>query len=52
VEILLLLIPVSVVLVFLVGAAFWWAVDHGQFDQFDTAAESILLDDDSTDVGI
>jgi cbb3-type cytochrome oxidase maturation protein len=45
-EILLLLIPLSVVLVFLIGAAFWWAVDHGQFDDFDEAAKSVIDDHD------
>ena len=41
-----MLIPLSVVLVFLIGAAFWWAVDDGQFDNDGAAAESILHDDD------
>ena len=45
-EILLLLIVLAVVLVFVIGAAFWWAVDHGQFEQFEDAAQSILLDED------
>jgi cbb3-type cytochrome oxidase maturation protein len=45
-EILVMLIPLSVVLVFLIGAAFWWAVDDGQFDNSGSAAESILHDDD------
>jgi cbb3-type cytochrome oxidase maturation protein len=45
-EILVMLIPLSVVLVFLIGAAFWWAVDDGQFDNGGAAAESILHDDD------
>jgi cbb3-type cytochrome oxidase maturation protein len=47
VEILLILIPLALILVFLIGFAFWWAVDHGQFDGFDRAAQSILDDDDS-----
>jgi cbb3-type cytochrome oxidase maturation protein len=45
-EILVILIPLSVVLVFLIGAAFWWAVDDGQFDHGGAPAESILHDDD------
>ena len=45
-EILLLLIVLAVVLVFVIGAAFWWAVDHGQFEQFEDAAKSILRDED------
>jgi cbb3-type cytochrome oxidase maturation protein len=45
-EILYLLIPLSVVLVFLVGAAFWWSVAHGQFDDLEGPAHRILSDDD------
>jgi cbb3-type cytochrome oxidase maturation protein len=51
-EILVLLIPLSVVLVFLIGAAFWWAVDDGQFDNAGAAAESILRDDDRADADL
>jgi len=46
-EILYLLIPLSVVLVFLVGVAFWWSVAHGQFDDLEGPAHRILSDDDS-----
>jgi cbb3-type cytochrome oxidase maturation protein len=46
-EILLLLIPVSVLLVLLIGAAFWWSVRSGQFDDLDGPAHRILADDDS-----
>jgi cbb3-type cytochrome oxidase maturation protein len=46
-EILLMLIPLAVILVFLIGFAFWWAVDHGQFEGFERAAQSILDDNDS-----
>jgi cbb3-type cytochrome oxidase maturation protein len=47
-EILLLLIPVSVLLVLLIGAAFWWSVRTGQFDDLDGPAHRILADDDTT----
>jgi cbb3-type cytochrome oxidase maturation protein len=47
VEILYLLIPLSVVLVFLIGAAFWWSVKSGQFDDLEGPAHRILTDDDS-----
>ena len=47
VDILYLLIPLSVVLVFLIGAAFWWAVTSGQFDDLEGPAHRILTDDDS-----
>ena len=48
-EILLLLIPVSVLLVLLIGAAFWWSVRTGQFDDLDGPAYRILTDDDTSD---
>jgi cbb3-type cytochrome oxidase maturation protein len=47
VEILALLIPLSVVLVFLIGAGFWWCVHTGQFDDLEGPAHRILDDDDS-----
>jgi cbb3-type cytochrome oxidase maturation protein len=46
-DILLLLIPMSVVLVLLIGAGFWWAVRSGQFDDLEGPAHRILADDDS-----
>jgi len=46
-EILYLLIPLSVVLVFVIGAAFWWALHSGQFDDLDGPAPCVLMDDDS-----
>ena len=45
-ESLYLLIPLSVVLVFLIGAAFWWSVKGGQFDDLEGPAYRILMDDD------
>jgi cbb3-type cytochrome oxidase maturation protein len=49
-DILLLLIPLSVLLVFGIGAAFWWSVASGQFDDLEGPAHRILADDDSSDV--
>jgi cbb3-type cytochrome oxidase maturation protein len=46
VEILYLLIPLSVALAFLIGAAFWWSVASGQFDDLEGPAHRILTDDD------
>ncbi len=46
-DILILLIPLSVVLVLLIGAGFWWSVKSGQFDDLDGPAHRILTDDDS-----
>lgn len=45
-DILYLLVPLSVVLVFLIGAVFWWAVRSGQFDDLEGPAHRILMDDD------
>jgi cbb3-type cytochrome oxidase maturation protein len=52
VEILVLLIPLSVVLVFLIGAGFWWCVQSGQFDDLEGPAYRILADDDSAREGV
>jgi len=45
-DILYLLIPLSVVLVFLIGAVFWWSLKSGQFDDLEGPAHRILHDDD------
>ena len=47
-DILYLLIPLSVVLAFAVGAAFWWALQAGQFDDLEGPAHRILTDDEDT----
>ena len=47
-EIVYLLIPLSVALVFLIGAVFWWALRRGQFDDLEGPAHRILMDDDRT----
>lgn len=44
-ESLYLLIPLSVVLVFAIGVAFWWSVRSGQFDDLEGPAYRILMDD-------
>jgi cbb3-type cytochrome oxidase maturation protein len=46
VEILYLLIPLSVALVFAAGAVFWWALGAGQFEDLEGPAHRILTDDD------
>jgi cbb3-type cytochrome oxidase maturation protein len=46
-DIVFLLIPLSVVLALLIGAAFWWAAKSGQFDDLEGPAHRILADDDS-----
>lgn len=45
-DILYLLIPVSIVLVFIIGALFWWSLKHGQFEDLDGPGYRILMDDD------
>ena len=45
-DILYLLIPLSVVLVFLIGALFWWSLKDGQFEDMEGPAYRILMDDD------
>ncbi len=50
-DILFLLIPLSLVLVFFIGALFWWALSGGQFDDLEGPAHRILHDDDKTQSG-
>lgn len=45
-DILYLLVPLSLVFVFLIAAVFWWALHSGQFDDLEGPAHQILLDDD------
>ena len=42
----MLLIPLSVVLVFAIGAVFLWSVRSGQFDDLDGPAHRVVADDD------
>jgi cbb3-type cytochrome oxidase maturation protein len=46
-DMLYLLIPLSVALVFAAGAAFWWALGSGQFEDLEGPAHRILMDDDT-----
>jgi cbb3-type cytochrome oxidase maturation protein len=46
-DVLYLLIPLSLVLVFLIGALFWWSLRNGQFDDLEGPAYRILQDDDA-----
>ena len=45
-DVLFLLIPLSVVLAIAIGAAFWLAVDAGQFDDLEGPGLSVVVDDD------
>ena len=46
-NILFLLIPLGLVLLACAVAAFFWAVGAGQFDDLDSPAMSVVMDDDS-----
>ena len=46
-ESLYLLIPLSVVVVFFIGIAFWWSVRNGQFDDLEGPGYRIVMDDDT-----
>jgi cbb3-type cytochrome oxidase maturation protein len=43
---LYILIPLSVLLVFLIGVLFWWCLRSGQFDDLEGPAFRVLMDDD------
>ena len=45
-EILVLLIPLSVLLALAIGAIFWWSAESGQFDDLEGPGHRILMDDD------
>ena len=46
-SILYVLIPLALVVLGIAVWAFFWAVGSGQFDDLDTPATRILLDDDT-----
>jgi len=50
-DILYLLIPLSLVLVFVIAALFWWSLKTGQYEDMEGPGHRILMDDDETDVG-
>lgn len=43
---LYILIPLSVLLVFVIGIIFWWSVRSGQYDDLEGPAVRLLMDDD------
>lgn len=45
-ESLYLLIPVSIILVFVIAGLFWWSVRSGQFEDLEGPAHRILMDGD------
>lgn len=44
-DILYMLVPLSVVLVFLIIGGIWWAIYRGQFDDIEQEGERILKDE-------
>ena len=46
-DIVYLLVPLSLVLVFAIGAVFWWALHRGQFDDLEGPAHRVIMDDDT-----
>lgn len=46
-SILYVLIPLTITLLLVAVYAFFWAVNHQQFDDLDSPAYRVLLDDDS-----
>ncbi len=44
-DILYLLIPLSLVLVLLIGIALWWSTDNDQFDNLEAEGRRILDDE-------
>lgn len=46
-DIMYLLVPISIFLVFLIGYIFWWALNNRQFDALDDVSSRILEDSES-----
>jgi cbb3-type cytochrome oxidase maturation protein len=46
-NIILMLIPLTLVLVLVAGWGFFWAVETGQFDDLDSAGWDVLVDDNA-----
>ncbi|MBI1906389.1 MAG: cbb3-type cytochrome oxidase assembly protein CcoS [Rhodocyclales bacterium] len=43
---LYILIPLSVLLVFVIGIIFWWSVRSGQYDDLEGPSVRLLMDDE------
>lgn len=46
-ESLYLLIPLSLILVAVIAAFFYWSIKNGQFDDLEGPGHAILMDDDT-----
>ena len=51
-EAMYLLIPLSVILVFLIAVVFWWSLRSGQFDDLEGPGYRVLMDKDRPEPGI
>ncbi len=49
-DILYLLVPLSLLFVFVIAAVFWWSLKSGQYEDLDGPGYRILMDDDRADV--
>ena len=49
-EIMYLLVPLSVVLVFVIGFIFWWFLKSGQFEDLEGPGYRILMDNDRVEL--
>ena len=49
-DILYLLIPLSLVLVFVIAGLFWWSLRSGQYEDLEGPGYRILMDDDKTNI--
>ncbi len=45
-NILYLLVPLSIFLVFLIGLLFWWALNNRQFDDLEAKGSQILEEEE------
>lgn len=48
---LYILVPLSVLLVFVIAGLFWWSVRSGQFDDMEGPGFKLLMDDDRAPSG-
>ena len=46
-EVMYLLVPVSVILVLLLGIVVWWALRSGEYDDLEGPAYRVLMDKDN-----
>jgi cbb3-type cytochrome oxidase maturation protein len=47
-DILYVLIPLSLLVVFVIAAIFWWALRSGQFDDLEGPGYRLLMDDEDS----